>query len=79
MKEKYLLVKDETKGQRTFWQLLDKKLLAITIVSLVLTYISYNYIQNDILQLAIYLVAYFLVGWDVLYKAGKNLLKWKAI
>ncbi|MGB0990580.1 MAG: heavy metal translocating P-type ATPase [Halarcobacter sp.] len=71
------IVKDETKAQRTFWQLLDKKLLAITIVSIVLTYISYNYIQNEVLQLAVYLIAYFLVGWDVLYKAGKNLLSGK--
>jgi Cd2+/Zn2+-exporting ATPase len=55
----------------------DKKLLGITIVSLVLTYISYNYIQNETLQLAVYLLAYFLVGWDVLYKAVKNLTNGK--
>ncbi|NVJ53191.1 MAG: cadmium-translocating P-type ATPase [Campylobacteraceae bacterium] len=74
IEKEVFILKDENKGQRTFWQLLDKKLLAITIVSLVLTYISYNYIQNEILQLAVYLLAYFLVGWDVLYKASKNLL-----
>ncbi|WP_419776847.1 heavy metal translocating P-type ATPase [Malaciobacter marinus] len=73
-----VIVKDNIKQQqRSFWQLLDKKLLGITIVSLVLTYISYNYIQNETLQLAIYLVAYFLVGWDVLYKAVKNLTNGK--
>ncbi|AXX87604.1 heavy metal translocating P-type ATPase [Malaciobacter marinus] len=73
-----VIVKDNIKQQqRSFWQLLDKKLLGITIVSLVLTYISYNYIQNETLQLAIYLLAYFLVGWDVLYKAVKNLTNGK--
>lgn len=70
--------KDNIKQQqRSFWQLVDKKLLGITIVSLVLTYISYNYIQNETLQLAVYLLAYFLVGWDVLYKAVKNLTNGK--
>lgn len=73
-----VIVKDNIKQQqRSFWQLLDKKLLGITIVSLVLTYISYNYIQNETLQLAVYLLAYFLVGWDVLYKAVKNLTNGK--
>jgi len=71
------IIKDHQHTQKTFWQLLDKKLLAITIVSLVLTYCSYNYIQNENLQLFIYLVAYFLVGWDVLYKALKNLMDGK--
>ncbi|PHO08602.1 cadmium-translocating P-type ATPase [Malaciobacter canalis] len=73
-----VIEKDNIKQQqRSFWQLLDKKLLGITIVSLVLTYISYNYIQNETLQLAVYLLAYFLVGWDVLYKAVKNLTNGK--
>ncbi|WP_404318135.1 heavy metal translocating P-type ATPase [Malaciobacter canalis] len=73
-----IIEKDNIKQQqRSFWQLLDKKLLGITIVSLVLTYISYNYIQNETLQLAVYLLAYFLVGWDVLYKAVKNLTNGK--
>jgi len=73
-----IIEKDNIKQQqRSFWQLVDKKLLGITIVSLVLTYISYNYIQNETLQLAVYLLAYFLVGWDVLYKAVKNLTNGK--
>ncbi|RXJ90302.1 cadmium-translocating P-type ATPase [Arcobacter sp. CECT 8983] len=77
IEKEVVISRDEDKSQRTFWQLLDKKLLVITLVSIVLTYISYNYIQNEILQLAIYLLAYFLVGWDVLSKAGKNLLSGK--
>lgn len=71
------IVKEERKNQRTFWQLLDKKLLLITIVAILLTYFSYNYIKNDSLQLTVYLIAYFLVGWDVIYKAIKNLLAGK--
>jgi Cd2+/Zn2+-exporting ATPase len=72
-----VIVRDEEKTQRTFWQLLDKKLLLITLFSLLLTFFSYNYIQNGTLQLAVYLLAYFLVGWDVLFKAVKNLLNGK--
>ncbi|AXH10202.1 cadmium-translocating P-type ATPase [Malaciobacter halophilus] len=72
-----VIVKDNIKQQRGFWQLLDKKLLVITIISLVLTYISYNYIKNETLQLVVYLLAYFLVGWDVLYKAIRNLTNGK--
>lgn len=72
-----VIVRDEEKTQRTFWQLLDKKLLLITLFSLLLTFFSYNYIQNATLQLAVYLLAYFLVGWDVLFKAVKNLLSGK--
>ncbi|QDF28158.1 heavy metal translocating P-type ATPase [Halarcobacter anaerophilus] len=72
-----VIVRDEEKTQRTFWQLLDKKLLLITLFSLLLTFFSYNYIQNATLQLAVYLLAYFLVGWDVLFKAVKNLLNGK--
>ncbi|WP_044416046.1 heavy metal translocating P-type ATPase [Halarcobacter anaerophilus] len=72
-----VIVRDEEKTQRTFWQLLDKKLLLITLFSLLLTFFSYNYIQNATLQLAVYLLAYFLVGWDVIFKAVKNLLNGK--
>ncbi len=77
IEKEVIIVKDKKREQKTFWQLLDKRLLAITIVSLVLTYVSYNYIQNESLQLAVYLLAYFLVGWDVLYKAIKNLASGK--
>ncbi|RXK11977.1 cadmium-translocating P-type ATPase [Halarcobacter mediterraneus] len=77
IEKEVIIVKDKKREQKTFWQLLDKKLLAITIVALVLTYLSYNYIQNETLQLAVYLLAYFLVGWDVLYKAIKNLASGK--
>ena len=68
-----VIVKDEEKIQKTFWELLNKKLLLITIVSITLTYISYNYVTNKEFQIALYLVAYLLVGWDVVYKAIKNL------
>ena len=68
-----VIIKDEEKTQKNFWQLLNKKLLLITIVSITLTYISYNYVTNKEFQIALYLVAYLLVGWDVVYKAIKNL------
>ena len=68
-----IILKDEIKTQKTFWQNLDKKLLIITLISFFLTYISYNYIENNYLKFAVYLIAYLLVGFDVLYKAFKNL------
>lgn len=68
-----IILKDEIKTQKTFWQNLDKKLLIITLISFFLTYISYNYIENNYLKFTVYLVAYLLVGFDVLYKAFKNL------
>lgn len=68
-----IILKDEIKTQKTFWQNLDKKLLIITLISFFLTYISYNYIENIYLKFAVYLVAYLLVGFDVLFKAFKNL------
>lgn len=68
-----IILKDEIKTQKTFWQNLDKKLLIITLISFFLTYISYSYIENNYLKFAVYLVAYLLVGFDVLYKAFKNL------
>ena len=77
IEKEVVIVKESSNTQRTFWQLLDKKLLLITIVSIVLTYFSYNYISNEYVQLSLYLVAYFLVGWDVLYKAVKNLASGK--
>ncbi len=72
-----LVLKEEDSLQRTFWQLLDKKLLIITLVAIVFTFISYNYISNLILQFIVYLIAYFLVGWDVLHKAIKNIINGK--
>lgn len=68
-----IILKDQIKTQKTFWQNLDKKLLIITLISFFLTYISYNYIENNYLKFAVYLVAYLLVGFDVLSKAFKNL------
>ena len=68
-----IILKDEIKTQKTFWQNLDKKLLIITLISFLLTYISYNYVENNYLKFAVYLVAYLLVGFDVLSKAFKNL------
>ncbi|MDS1315699.1 heavy metal translocating P-type ATPase [Aliarcobacter butzleri] len=68
-----IILKDEIKTQKTFWQNLDKKLLIITLISFFLTYISYNYVENNYLKFAVYLVAYLLVGFDVLSKAFKNL------
>ncbi|MDH1976509.1 heavy metal translocating P-type ATPase [Aliarcobacter butzleri] len=68
-----IILKDEIKIQKTFWQNLDKKLLIITLISFFLTYISYNYVENNYLKFAVYLVAYLLVGFDVLSKAFKNL------
>ena len=71
------ILRDEEKEQKTFWQLLNKKLLLITIISIALTYISYNFVANKEFQIALYLVAYLLVGWDVVYKAVKNLVHGK--
>ncbi|MCR8710964.1 heavy metal translocating P-type ATPase [Aliarcobacter butzleri] len=68
-----IILKDQIKTQKTFWQNLDKKLLIITLISFLLTYISYNYVENNYLKFAVYLIAYLLVGFDVLYKAFKNL------
>ncbi|MDN5098109.1 heavy metal translocating P-type ATPase [Aliarcobacter butzleri] len=68
-----IILKEEIKIQKTFWQNLDKKLLIITLISFFLTYISYNYVENIYLKFAVYLVAYLLVGFDVLSKAFKNL------
>lgn len=72
-----IIVKDEIKVKKTFWQNLDKKLLLITIISLVLTYISYNYIENSYLKFAGFLIAYLLVGFDVLNKAFRNMVNGK--
>ncbi|RZV16546.1 heavy metal translocating P-type ATPase [Aliarcobacter butzleri] len=68
-----IILKDEIKTQKIFWQNLDKKLLIITLISFFLTYISYNYVENIYLKFAVYLVAYLLVGFDILSKAFKNL------
>ncbi|MCT7611163.1 heavy metal translocating P-type ATPase [Aliarcobacter butzleri] len=68
-----IILKDEIKTQKIFWQNLDKKLLIITLISFFLTYISYNYVENNYLKFTVYLVAYLLVGFDVLSKAFKNL------
>src|SRR5574344_129779 len=77
IEKEVFIVKEENKKQKTFLQLLDKNLLAITLVSLFLTYISYNYIENRQMQIAVYIVAYIIVGWDVLYKAFNNIINGK--
>ncbi len=77
IEKEVVILKEEQKIQRTFWQLLDKKLLLITLVAIALTFIFYNYISNTTLQFITYLIAYFLVGWDVLYKAVKNIANGK--
>ncbi len=77
IEKEVIIQKEEQKLQRTFWQLLDKKLLLITLVAILLTYISYNYISSSTLQLIVYLIAYFLVGWDVIFKAIKNIANGK--
>ena len=66
--------KEEKGAKKSFWQNLDKKLLFITFLSLFLTYISYNYIENRQIQIAVFLIAYIIVAWDVLYKAFKNII-----
>jgi Cd2+/Zn2+-exporting ATPase len=73
IEKQVLIIKDETKKQRTFWELLNKKLLLITIISIILTFISYNYVSNKNLQLILYVTAYLLVGWDVIFQAIKNI------
>ncbi|MEV9616565.1 heavy metal translocating P-type ATPase [Aliarcobacter butzleri] len=70
-----IILKEEIKIKKTFWQNLDKKLLIITLISFFLTYISYNYIENIYLKFAVYLIAYLLVGFDVLSKAFRNLTR----
>ena len=57
IEKQVLIIKDETKKQRTFWELLNKKLLLITIISIILTFISYNYVSNKNLQLILYVTA----------------------
>jgi len=73
IEKQVLIIKDETKKRRTFWELLNKKLLLITIISIILTFISYNYVSNKNLQLILYVTAYLLVGWDVIFQAIKNI------
>ena len=73
IEKQVLIIKDETKKQRTFWELLIKKLLLITIISIILTFISYNYVSNKNLQLILYVTAYLLVGRDVIFQAIKNI------
>lgn len=74
IEKEVIIVKEESKNQKRFWQNLDKKLLFITFLSLFLTYISYNYIENRQIQITVFLIAYIIVAWDVLYKAFKNII-----
>ena len=73
IEKEVVIVKDEEKIQKNFWQLLNKKLLLITIISIILTFISYNYVSNKNLQLILYVTAYLLVGRDVIFQAIKNI------
>ncbi|RXJ69752.1 cadmium-translocating P-type ATPase [Halarcobacter ebronensis] len=76
--EKDVNIVEDKKGEaRSFWQLLNKKLLLITTISIILTFLSYNYISQYYFQVSMYFLAYLLVGWDVLFKATKNILKGK--
>ncbi|PRM94725.1 heavy metal translocating P-type ATPase [Aliarcobacter cryaerophilus] len=77
IEKEVIIVKQDNKSKKTFWQNLDKKLLLITLVSLFLTYISYNYIENRQIQIAVFVLAYMIVAWDVLYKAFKNIVAGK--
>ena len=54
IEKEVIIVKKESKNQKRFWQNLDKKLLFITFLSLFLTYISYNYIENRQIQIAVF-------------------------
>ena len=74
IEKEVIIVKEESKNQKRFWQNLDKKLLFITFLSLLLTYISYNYIENRQIQITVFLIAYMIVAWDVLYRHLKILL-----
>ena len=74
IEKEVIIVKKESKNQKRFWQNLDKKRLFITFLSLFLTYISYNYIENRQIQITVFLIAYIIVAWDVLYKAFKNII-----
>lgn len=77
IEKEVFIVKQDNKSKKTFWQNLDKKLLLITLVSLFLTYISYNYVENRQIQIAVFVLAYMIVAWDVLYKAFKNIVAGK--
>ncbi|PRM89425.1 cadmium-translocating P-type ATPase [Aliarcobacter cryaerophilus] len=77
IEKEVIIVKQDNKSKKTFWQNLDKKLLLITLISLFLTYISYYYIENRQIQIAVFVLAYMIVAWDVLYKAFKNIVAGK--
>ncbi|OCL96276.1 heavy metal translocating P-type ATPase [Aliarcobacter thereius] len=69
--------KEKNKVEKTFWQNLDKKALYIVLISIIMTFISYNYIENRVLQILIYLSAYLLVGWSVVTSAVRNIFRGK--
>ena len=69
--------KEKKRVEKTFWQNLDKKALYIVLISIAMTFISYNYVENSVLQILIYLSAYLLVGWNVVTSAIRNLFSGK--
>ena len=69
--------KEEKGAKKSFWQNLDKQLLLITTISIILTIFAYNYVENSYFQISIYLLAYILVGYEVLFAAFKNILSGK--
>ncbi|OCL86440.1 Cadmium, zinc and cobalt-transporting ATPase [Aliarcobacter thereius] len=69
--------KEKNKVEKTFWQNLDKKALYIVLISIIMTFISYNYIENRVLQILIYLSAYLLIGWSVVTSAVRNIFRGK--
>ncbi len=67
------IAKDGQKTKKSFWQSLDKWLLSLSVASLVVTYLTYNYVDSDLLAFFGYLAAYLMVGWGVLARAVENI------
>lgn len=67
------IAKDGQKTKKSFWQSLDKWLLSLSVASLVVTYLTYNYVDNNLLAFFGYLTAYLMVGWGVLARAVENI------
>lgn len=75
--EKHISIEKEKKEKKNFWQNLDKQLLFTTTLSIFLTILAYNYIENSYFKISVYFVAYLLVGYEVLFTAFKNILNGK--
>lgn len=72
-----VIVKGDEKIVKTFWQNLDKKLLLTILISITVTFITYNYIENRVVEIILYLFAYVLVGYSVISSAFRNILSGK--